>query len=263
SRQESKTLHACRQAFSSRMWYRRPTMLFFRRVASVLLAGLALPLALAASPKNSSPSGTSDTGSQNQSPRDLRPVQLSGEVTIPGPLRSFERMAGISQKISPDELMPLLARNIYVQGYVGWKDTGTPTEFLTLLGRYVNQAKELAALAGESGEVRISGCDQAGPLLKILGYRLRGECGQNNAVLVTEESERAFLTVDSGFPLPALEEALRKRQSFSYPYPSSKVPLLFSESDWRSAVKPNHRRNFSALELFLYHPALARLYWAM
>ena len=126
-------------------------------------------------------------------------VEVS-QITIPGPLRSFERMAGISQKIPPEQLMPLLARNVYVQGYIGWKDSGTPTEFLILLGRYVNQAKELAALAGESGVVRISGCDQAGPLLRIIGYRLRGECGQSSAVLVTDEAERAFLTVDSGFP---------------------------------------------------------------
>jgi hypothetical protein len=172
-------------------------------------------------------------------------------------------MAGISQKISPEQLMPLLARNVYVQGYIGWKDSGSPTEFLILLGRYVNQAKELAALAGESGVVRISGCDQAGQLLRILGYRIRGECGQDNATLVTDEPERAFLTVDSGFPLPALELALRKRESFSYPFPSSRVPLMFREEDWKSAIKQTRRRNYEGLELFLYHPALARLYWAM
>ncbi|HKW18146.1 MAG TPA: hypothetical protein VJO35_11630 [Terriglobales bacterium] len=238
-------------------------MLFSRRLFAVLLIGLVLPIGLAARPKAST-SNDSANSNQNQPARDLRNVPLpNGEMTIPGPLRSFERMAGISQKVSPDQVVPLLARNIYVQGYIGWRDNGSPTEFLILLGRYVNQAKELAALAGESGMVRISGCDQAGPLLKILGYRLRGECGQPNAALVTDESERAFLTVDSGFPLPALEDALRKRQSFNYPFPSSTVPMLFTASDWRSAVKPNRRRNYNDIELFLYHPALARLYWAM
>src|SRR3954470_7461726 len=41
----------------------------------------------------------------------------SAQVTIPGPLRSFLRMAGISQKVSPEEILPFLARNIVVQGY--------------------------------------------------------------------------------------------------------------------------------------------------
>jgi hypothetical protein len=185
------------------------------------------------------------------------------EVIIPGPLRSFERMAGVSQKVVPTQVLPLLTRNVYVQGYVGWQDNGTPTEFLILLGRYVNQAKELAALAGTSQVIHISGCAEAAPLLRILGYRLRGECGQSSAAVVTAEAERAFLTVDSGFPLPALEEALRHGEPFSYPYPSSRVPLLFKEADWRGAVKANKRRSYDLVELFLYHPALARLYWAL
>ena len=43
----------------------------------------------------------------------------SAIVTIPGPLRSFLRMAGISQKVSPEEVIPLLARNVFVLGYEG------------------------------------------------------------------------------------------------------------------------------------------------
>ncbi|HJT68780.1 MAG TPA: hypothetical protein VJ731_01200 [Terriglobales bacterium] len=231
------------------------------RLAVILLA-VSTPAFLLAKSKPVNDSGTT-TQAGGQPERSVHSVETSTEMIIPGPLRSFERMAGISQKVSPEEVMPLLARNVYVQGYIGWKDSGSPTEFLILLGRYVNQAKELAALAGESGEVRISGCDQAGQLLRILGYRIRGECGQDNATLVTDEPERAFLTVDSGFPLPALEMALRKRESFSYPFPSSRVPLMFREDDWKNAIKQSHSRNYSGLELFLYHPSLARLYWAM
>ncbi len=44
-------------------------------------------------------------------------------ATIPGPLRSFLRMAGISQKISLEEVLPLLARNVAVEGYQGRKDS--------------------------------------------------------------------------------------------------------------------------------------------
>jgi hypothetical protein len=197
---------------------------------------------------------------QAADPTDLH---TGPEIVIPGPLRSFERMAGISQQVVPAQVLPLLTRNVYVQGYVGWQDNGTPTEFLILLGRYVNQAKELAALAGPGQVIHISGCAEAAPLLRILGYRLRGECGQSGAAVITAEAERAFLTVDSGFPLPALEEALRHGQAFSYPYVSSRVPLLFKEADLRGAVRQNKRRSYDLVELFLYHPALARLYWAL
>src|SRR5437763_4838665 len=95
-------------------------------------------------------------------------IPASSELIIPGPLRSFLRMAGISQKASPEDVLPLLARNVYVQGYQGWQEHGRPTEFLILLSRYVSQAKELAALAGPNGEIHVT-CEQAGPLLRNLG----------------------------------------------------------------------------------------------
>src|SRR5947207_1946654 len=234
----------------------------FRLVAIVLSFSL-LPCYLI--PANAQTETSNGISADNQSAAISNPGQpsASNEITIPGPLRSFERIAGISQKIVPAQVLPLLTRNVYVQGYVGWQDNGTPTEFLILLGRYVNQAKELAALAGPSQIIHISNCAEAAPLLRILGYRLRGECGQNNASVVTAEAERAFLTVDSGFPLPALEEALRHGEPFNYPYASSRAPLLFKEAEWRSAVKQNKRRSYDLVELFLYHPALARLYWAL
>ena len=238
-------------------------MQFSLRFSAVLLAAMLLPFSLLpAAAQTSTPNSISADG-HSQHADDSKDLLASTEAIIPGPLRSFERMAGISQKVLPEQVLPLLARNVYVQGYVGWQDNGNPTEFLILLGRYVNQAKELAALAGPSQVIHISNCAEAAPLLRILGYRLRSECGQSNASLVTAEAERAFLTVDSGFPLPAFEEALRKGEPFSYNYPSSRVPLLFREEDWRSAVKPNLRRSYDLVEVFLYHPSLARLYWAM
>ena len=42
----------------------------------------------------------------------------------------------------------------------------------------------------------------------VLGYRMRGGCG-SEVVLETVNATRAFLTTDSGFPLPDLEQALR------------------------------------------------------
>src|SRR5260370_31208584 len=138
-------------------------------------------------------------------------VQSPDSVTlsIPGPLRSFLRMAGISQKISPEEVAPLLARNVFQMGYDGQGTKRHPTEFLILLIRYVQQARELSVLAGPDGVLRISNCEEAGPLLKVLGYRTRADCGQHNIFLQTDDPQSAFLTVASGFPLPRLEQNLR------------------------------------------------------
>jgi hypothetical protein len=143
-------------------------------------------------------------------------------VVIPGPLRSFLRMAGISQKISAEEVMPLLAHNVFSQGYEGWQEKGRPTEFLILLNRYVRQARELALLADPDGVIRVSTCDQAKPLLHVLGFGLRSDCGHPGTFLAASDAERAFLTTDSGFPLPELEEALQNfdkgGKPFAYPF---------------------------------------------
>ncbi len=197
------------------------------------------------------------------SPSDLQDTFNSADVAIAGHLRSFLRMAGISQKAAPEEVLPLLARNVYVQGYNGWQGGGRPTEFLILLGRYANQAKELAALAGSSGVIRISNCEEALPLLRILGYRLRQDCGQSNASLVTADAERAFLTTDSGFPLLELEESLQHGRAFTYPFPVSRVPVLFTETDWTKVSKARKRFAYDLVDTLLRDPALARLYWAM
>ena len=60
-------------------------------------------------------------------------------------------MAGISQKVAPVDVMPLLARNVYAQGYEGGS---RQTEFLVLLNRYVQQARELTVLAGANGVIK-------------------------------------------------------------------------------------------------------------
>src|SRR5579864_3378086 len=187
-------------------------------------------------------------------------VQIS-EITIPGPLRSFLRMAGISQKIGPDEVIPLLSRNVYTQGYEG---SSRQTEFLVLLTRYVAQARELAELAGTAGVIRVSNCEEAGPLLRILGYRTRPDCGHPGTSLLTADSERAFLAIDSGFPLPELEQTLQGGKPFAYPYSSSPVPVLFAESDWTKVSPKNLRENSrDLLDTILNDSGVARLYWAL
>jgi hypothetical protein len=185
--------------------------------------------------------------------------QSAAMVTIPGPLRSFLRMAGISQKVSSDEVLPLLARNVFTLGYQGSR----PTEFLILLNRYVHQARELTSMAGTEGVIRINGCENVQPLLKVLGYRLRQGCGDHNTSLITADPERAFLTTDSGFPLPELEESLQSGKVFSYPYSSSQVPSLFSEAEWSATAKMDPRRGSDLLDALIHDPSLARLYRAL
>jgi hypothetical protein len=183
-------------------------------------------------------------------------------VAIPGPLRSFLRMAGISQKASAAEVMPLLARNVSLRGFQG---QGRPTEYLILLRRYVQQARELAALAGPEGVIRVSGCDDAKQLLQILGYRTHQNCGENGTFVETADSQRAFLTVDSGFPLPDLERTLRGGGPFTYSFPDSRVPVLLAERAWTAVSEENIKGAKGPTELIdalLHDHALARLYFA-
>ena len=228
-----------------------------------LLLVMVLLLSVRSVSRGQTNASLSSTAGQDSQTTPLPDSGPTAEIVIPGPLRSLLRMAGVSQKISPDEALPLIARNVYVQGYVGWQESGRPTEFLILLRRYVNQAKELAKLAGPSGTIRFANCEEAVPLLQILGYRLHQACGQNDASLVTSDPERAFLTTDSGFPLSALEDALRQGKEFRYLYPASRVPILFSERDWIDAIKAGRKEPRDVLELLLRHPTAARLYWAL
>ena len=191
--------------------------------------------------------------------RSSEPANSTSEssVSIPGPLRSFLRMAGVSQKVSLDEVLPKLARNVAVLGYRESK----PNEFLVLLRRYIGQARELASLAGPAGVIRVSGCDDAKPLLQVIGYQVRDGCGPNGAV-ETSDPDRAFVTIDSGFPLANLEETLRGGKPFVYPFPITTVPALLTQNDW----VPNQKRlkdNTNILDALLNDPDLARLYWAV
>jgi len=175
-------------------------------------------------------------------------------------LRPFSRMAALSGEAHPDDIMPALARNVVTNGYQAShaNEALEPTEYLKLLHRYLSQAVELEKLAGAEKTLKIESCDSpaAGELLKILGFRMRGGCG-SEVVLETVNASRAFLTTDSGFPLPELEQALRTNRPFTYDYQPSKVPILFSASYWLSA-KDKAPNEF--VEAFLSDPAMCRLY---
>jgi hypothetical protein len=191
------------------------------------------------------------------------PAASSAVVTVPSPLRSFLRMAAISQKVSPQEVLPLLARNVVVEGYQNAQNKSRqPTEFLILLKRYMEQAKELLALAGQEGVIRLNSCAEAQPLLTVLGYRLRQACGPETS-LETADPQRAFLTIDSGFPLAELEERLRDGKPFVHPFPASQVPVLFSPGDWTGSDKTKDNQEPDLIDTLIRDPGLARLYWAL
>ena len=181
-------------------------------------------------------------------------------VNIPGPLRSFGRMAAISNDINPDDVLPALARNVVTNGYQASHSNESleQTEYLKLVHRYLSQARELEKLAGASKEIRIETCDSAnaGELLRIIGYRMRGGCG-SEVVLETVNATRAFLTTDSGFPLAELEQALRTNRPFTYDFHPSPVTVLYGADYW---LTTKEKESGDFLEAFLGDPSMCRLY---
>src|SRR6266404_4575910 len=181
-------------------------------------------------------------------------------VSIPGPLRSFGRMAAISSDLTPDEVLGALARNVVTNGYQAShsNDALEQTEYLKLVHRYLSQARELDKLAGADKVIKAENCESAnaGELLKILGYRMRGGCG-SEVVLETVNASRAFLTTDSGFPLSELEQALRTNRPFTFDYHPTAVGVLFGSDFWLTAKE---KGSGEFIDSFLGDPQLCRLY---
>ncbi|MEO7653797.1 MAG: hypothetical protein ABIZ80_25345, partial [Bryobacteraceae bacterium] len=181
-------------------------------------------------------------------------------VSIPGPLRSFARMAAISSDLNLNDVLPAVARNVVTNGYQAShsNDALEQTEYLKLVHRYLSQARELEKMAGDQKTVRVENCEAptAGELLKILGYRMRGGCG-SEVVLETVNASRAFLTTDSGFPLADLEQALRTNRPFAYDYKPTQVSVLYGPEYWLSAKE---KAQGSFIDAFLGDPSLCRLY---
>jgi hypothetical protein len=191
-----------------------------------------------------------------------RQAVSTGIAELPGPIRSFSRMAALSPDLTPDELLGALARNIVTNGYqaAGNNEGLEQTEYLKLVYRYLSQAKELEKLAVKDRHIVIETCDsaQTGELLKVIGYRMRGTCG-GEVVLETVNASRAFLTIDSGFPLAELETALRTNKIFDYDYSPTKVPVLYGPTYWADA-KEKDKPEQTFMEYFMSDPQLCRLY---
>ena len=181
-------------------------------------------------------------------------------IEIPGPLSSFARMAAVSQDVTAADLLPALARIVVTNGYQASTsgEALEPTEYMKLLTRYVSQARELARLAGREQVINIESCEspQAADLLRILGYRMRGACG-GEVVLETVNATRAFLTIDSGFPLAELEQALRTNRAFAYEFKPTRAPVLYGPDYWLTA---REKQAGDFIDVFLGDPILCRFY---
>ncbi len=82
------------------------------------------------------------------------------------------------------------------------------------------------------------------------------ECGAE-VVLETVNATRAFLTIDSGFPLAQLEQSLRTNRPFEYDFQPSQIPVLYGKDYWLGAQdKPSGE----FIDVFMGDPALCRLY---
>ncbi len=91
-------------------------------------------------------------------PNPASAAVAAGEtIDIPGPLRSFARMAALSPELKPEDLLGAIARNVVTNGYqAGNANEGLDqTEYLKLVVRYLSQARELERLSGESKSIRI------------------------------------------------------------------------------------------------------------
>jgi len=195
-----------------------------------------------------------------ESPSGSMAAPKDSYIEIPGPLRSFSRMAALAPEMHPEDLLTALARNVVTNGYQasGSNETLEQTEYMKLVIRYLSQARELDRLGGEKKVIRIEACESTdtAEILRILGYRMRGGCG-SDVVLETVNATRAFLTIDSGFPLSQLEQALRTNRPFVLDYHPARVPVLYTSEYWRSA---KDKTTGEFIDFFLSDPSLCRLY---
>ena len=185
-------------------------------------------------------------------------------ASLPGPLRSFARMAAIPPDITPQDVLPALARNVVTNGYQATRasEEMEPTEYLKLVHRYLSQAHELEHLSGDKKVIEVASCDSpsAGELLRILGFRMRGGCG-SAVVLETVNERRAFISTDSGFPINELEQALRTNRPFSYDYHPTLIPVRFGTSYWLGLKdKDKDAAQTDFIDTLISDPSTCRLY---
>ncbi|HXN46272.1 MAG TPA: hypothetical protein VN893_06495, partial [Bryobacteraceae bacterium] len=85
---------------------------------------------------------------------------------------------------------------------------------------------------------------------------MRGGCG-SDVVLETVNASRAFVTIDSGFPIAELEQALRTNRKFEYAYAPTRVPVLYDAAYW---IPPGDKQGGEFIDVLLSDPILCRTY---
>src|SRR5260221_13998259 len=88
---------------------------------------------------------------------------------------------------------------------------------------------------------------------------MRGGCGSDLA-LETVNPSRAFLTIDSGFPLSELEAALRTNRAFTLDYHPARVPIFYTPDYWQPVAA--NQKPLEFIDYFLSEPSVCRLYTA-
>jgi hypothetical protein len=235
-----------------------------RRVLFLLLClcGTLLFASAATSEPRAAASRSSLSNADRKATADRSSGLAAGRnyIVIPGPLRSFLRMSGISQEVPREDVLPLFGHFVESYGYEGSnRHAPKPTEALILFKRYFAQSQRLAALAGPDHTIRFSSCEEAKPLLEILGYRLAGTCADPRGLRV-QDPDKAFSTVDSGFPLADVEQALLLKKPFSTDYHSVRLPLIYTKLDWTGE---KDARDETLIDSIADNVELARLYWAL
>jgi hypothetical protein len=169
-------------------------------------------------------------------------------------------MAALAPETSPDDVLPALARNVVTNGYqaAGSNDVLEQTEYLKLVVRYLSQARELEKLADSER------CDQGGDLRFHADRRVAARARISHARRLRQRSSarnlnatRAFLTIDSGFPLAELEQDLRTNRPFAYDFKPTQVPILYTQDYWLSS---KDRQGGEFIDTFLGDPSLCRFY---
>ena len=170
-------------------------------------------------------------------------------------------MAALSPEADPADVLPALARNVVTNGYQASHNNEAleQTEYLKLVHRYLSQARELEKLAGDSQVIKIDNCESpnAGELLRILGFRMRGGCG-SEVVLETVNAPRAFLTTDSGFPVNDLEAGPAHQSPLRLRFPSHHRPRAVRPRILDAVPRKRSASNF--IETFISDPSICRLY---
>ena len=125
-------------------------------------------------------------------------------------------MAALSPDLPAEDVLSGLARNVVTNGYqaTSGSDSLDQTEYLKLVFRYMSQARELEkSRPTRTMSSRLRLANRRKPRIsRVLGYRMRGGCGAE-VVLETVNATRAFLTIDSGFPLAQLEQVASYEQA--------------------------------------------------